>query len=245
MKHVVMYSGGACSWATAMRVKERHPDDEIVLLFADTRMEDEDLYRFLDDSEVQLDVRITRIADGRTPWEIMRHKRIIANSRVDPCSEILKRNLLARWEKANCQIETTTLHFGLDWTELHRLERMRDRKLPWHCEAYMTQAPYLSKREMIAWIRKEGLNPPRLYALGFLHNNCGGFCVKAGQAHFAQLLKQLPERYAYHEEQERQMRELVGDHSILPGRTLEQFRLSIEAREPIDEFDFGGCGCAV
>jgi hypothetical protein len=245
MVHVVMYSGGACSWAAAMRVKERHPGEQIVLLFADTRIEDEDLYRFLDDSQKQLGLELIRIADGRTPWEIMRHKHVIANSRIDPCSEILKRKLLDRWYRKNCQTETATLHFGIDWTELHRLKRLREAKQPWRCEAYMTEAPYLQKREMLAWMRKEGLRAPRLYDLGFHHNNCGGFCVKAGQAHFANLLNKLPERYAFHEEQERQLRRIVGDHSILPGRTLEQFRLSIEAKEPIDEFDFGGCGCAI
>ncbi len=40
MKHVVMFSGGAGSWATARRVIDRGLDP--VLLFADTRMEDED-----------------------------------------------------------------------------------------------------------------------------------------------------------------------------------------------------------
>lgn len=221
MNHVVMYSGGACSWATAMRVKERHVGEKIVLLFADTKMEDEDLYRFLEDSREQLGLELVRIAEGRTPWEVMRDKHVIANSRIDPCSEILKRKFLDRWQQANCDQATTVLHFGLDWTELHRLRRLRAAKHPWRCEAYLTKAPYLSKREMLAWMRQTGLRPPRLYELGFAHNNCGGFCVKAGQAHFANLLKQLPERYAFHEEQERALRKVVGDHSILPGKTLE------------------------
>jgi hypothetical protein len=227
-----------------MRAKERHPEERIVLLFADTNMEDEDLYRFLDDSQKQLGLELVRIADGRTPWEVMKDRHILANWKQDVCSFFLKRDLLAQWEKANCNPSFTVLHFGLDWTEVHRLERIRASKHPWRCEAYMTEAPYLSKREMLSWMRKVGLRPPWLYDLGFHHNNCGGFCVKAGQAHFANLLQKLPERYAFHEEQERQLRKIVGDYSILKSGTLEQFRLSIERKEPIDEFDFGGCGCA-
>lgn len=34
--HVVMFSGGAGSWATAKRVAERHGTEGLVLLFADT-----------------------------------------------------------------------------------------------------------------------------------------------------------------------------------------------------------------
>lgn len=45
--HVVMFSGGVCSWATAKRVVERHGTGRLGLVFADTLMEDEDLYRFL------------------------------------------------------------------------------------------------------------------------------------------------------------------------------------------------------
>ena len=47
MKHVVMFSGGAGSWAAAKRVAERHGTADLTLLFTDTLMEDEDLYRFL------------------------------------------------------------------------------------------------------------------------------------------------------------------------------------------------------
>ena len=47
MKHVVMFSGGIASWATAKRVAERHGTDALTLLFADTRIEDDDLFLLL------------------------------------------------------------------------------------------------------------------------------------------------------------------------------------------------------
>ena len=52
MQHVVMFSGGAGSWMTAKRVAEKHGTDNLILLFADTLIEDEDLYRFLDEAAV-------------------------------------------------------------------------------------------------------------------------------------------------------------------------------------------------
>ena len=97
------------------------------------------------------------------------------------------------------------------------------------------------------------IEPPQLYKDGFSHGNCGGFCIKAGQAHFAHLLKTRPETYAYHEEQERQMREYLGkDVSVLKDRrggttkpmTLSAFRLRVETGD-YDHDEWGGCGCAV
>ncbi len=50
--HLIFYSGGLASWATAMRVAEKHGTKNLKMLFTDTKMEDEDLYRFLDESAV-------------------------------------------------------------------------------------------------------------------------------------------------------------------------------------------------
>jgi hypothetical protein len=93
-----------------------------------------------------------------------------------------------------------------------------------------------------------------LYAAGFPHNNCGGFCVRAGQAQFRQLLQIMPSRYAYHEAQEAKLRDHLGkDVAILRDRrggttkpmTMQEFRERIEAEEaPASEDDgWGGCGC--
>jgi len=46
MKHVVQFSGGLCSFWAAHRVIAQHGRENVTLLFADTNMEDEDLYRF-------------------------------------------------------------------------------------------------------------------------------------------------------------------------------------------------------
>lgn len=47
MKHIVMFSGGIGSWMTAKRVADQHGVDDLLLVFADTLSEDDDLYRFL------------------------------------------------------------------------------------------------------------------------------------------------------------------------------------------------------
>lgn len=47
IKHIIFYSGGIGSWGTAKRVIAKHGKENVILMFTDTKMEDEDLYRFL------------------------------------------------------------------------------------------------------------------------------------------------------------------------------------------------------
>jgi len=253
MKHVIMFSGGIGSWATAKRVAEKHGTANLVLLFADTRAEDEDLYRFITEAARNVGAPLTTIADGRTPWEVMRDARIIGNSRIDPCSKILKRQLLDRWRNEHCDPEATTIYIGIDWSEEHRIQTVRSRTHPWRYEAPMCEPPHLTKVEMMEWAESEGIRPPRLYDLGFNHNNCGGACIKAGQAQWALLWRTFPERYLKIEKWEEEMRACVGEHSILRDRsngtskplTLRAFRAKLEAQQSFDANDWGGCGCAL
>jgi len=257
--HVVMYSGGIGSWAATQRVIEQQGAQSVILLFADTLMEDEDLYRFLRETVRRFEVTCVKIADGRNPWEVFRDERYIGNSRIDPCSKILKRELCRRWLKQNCDPADTTVVLGLDWTEMHRFERTKPYWDPWRIRAPMCEEPYRTKDEILRQLEQHGIRPPRLYEMGFPHNNCGGFCVKAGQAQFRLLLKRMPERYAWHEQQEERMRQMLGkDVAILrrvgQGKTvpltLRQLREETERSghsRPMDSVTetWGGCGCFV
>ena len=250
--HIIMFSGGICSWATARRVADKYRPRDLRLLFADTLMEHEDLYRFLDDAAASIGVPITRVAEGRTPWQVFQDVRYLGNTRADPCSRILKRELLRRWLDNNCDPAFTTVYLGYDWSEVHRAERAASYWSPWHVESPMTDRPYLNRTDMINDLRALGIRPPRLYELGFAHNNCGGFCIKQGQAGFANLLRHFPARYAEHERQEEALRQSLGkDVAILRDRrggqtrplTLRDLREQIESGCAIDMFDIGGCAC--
>lgn len=254
MKHVVLFSGGIGSWATARRVRMAQ-GDELILLFTDTMIEDDDLYRFLNDAATDCGGTLIRLADGRTPWELFFDEKFIGNTRVDICSRVLKRDLARKWIEANCDPGDTTVYIGVDWSEIHRFERAAPRWLPYTLAAPLCDAPYLSKDDMLAMAETAGLLPPRLYAMGFPHNNCGGFCVKQGQAGFLHLLKMMPERYAEHEVQEARFREEINSNvAILRDRrggttkplTLADLRVRAdESPDQLDLFDWGGCGCMI
>src|SRR5215218_1286101 len=72
---VVMFSGGDSSWLAARRRVDTHGPGGMTLLFADTQAEDDDLHRFLDDASANLGLPVTRIADGRDPWQVFHDDR--------------------------------------------------------------------------------------------------------------------------------------------------------------------------
>lgn len=121
IQHVVMWSGGITSYATALDVIAKHGTDNVTLLFADTLIEDEDLYAFNDAASTQLGVPITRVADGRTPWEVFEDKRWLGNTRIAQCSLDLKQRQCRLWMADNADPVDTVLHLGIDWSETHRI----------------------------------------------------------------------------------------------------------------------------
>ena len=126
MKHIVSYSGGLGSFMAAKRVIDLYGRTGVQLLFTDTMTEDPDLYRFLDETADALNVELVRIADGRNVWEVFRDVKFMGNSRIDPCSRILKRELARKWMEKNCPPVGTILYVGIGWEEEHRLERIRE-----------------------------------------------------------------------------------------------------------------------
>jgi hypothetical protein len=231
-RQVVQLSGGIGSWAAAQRVVAEHGTDDLVLLFADTLIEDPDLYRFLDETEAQMGIPITRVADGRTPFEVFWKQRFLGNSRVAPCSEFLKQRPCRRWLEENADPADTVLHVGIDWAEQRRTPAIERGWAPWAVTFPICDPPYLMKDEMLDQARAAGIEPPWLYKLGFGHNNCGSLCVRGGHRHWAHVLDVFPERYAEAERQEGELRAELGDVAILRDRsggrsrplTLREFR---------------------
>lgn len=217
------------------------------------------------------------IADGRTPWDVFNDEKILGNTRIDPCSKILKRQIGLKWLVDNCAPADTTLIFGIHFEESHRLEgevwsakpkkkvvrgvRPRYRDLGWlRVEAPMCDSPLLTPGDILSDLKATGIARPRLYAWGFSHNNCGGFCIKAGEGHFVNLYEKLPARYAAHEGQEVAFNEnrpgkvwqtILAPERMVDGKktrvpmTLTELREKITAKDTgqVSLFDVGGCGC--
>ena len=254
MKHVVFYSGGICSYFTAKRVIEKFGKENVILLFTDTLIEDDDLYRFIDETTKKLGATFVSIADGRTPFEVYKDSKFLGNNRIAPCSHILKQATAKKWILENCDPQDTILYLGLDWTETHRFASPRKNWNPYQVEYPMSEKPYMTKADMLDELKAENIKAPRLYEMGFAHNNCGGFCCRAGQGHFARLLEKLPKKFEEAEKQEEFMRQYLDKDvafmkktvkGVARPYTLRQLRKDIANKCEVDLFDIGGCGCFV
>lgn len=260
-KHVVMFSSGAGSWAAARRVADQHGTKDLYLVFSDVKGdsnlphtgEDTDNYRFLTEAAADIGGELVWLKEGRHIWEVFHDDRFLGNTRLANCSKFLKQRPARAWLNANCDPADTVVYVGIDWTEIHRMAAVEKNYDPYRVAAPLCEPPYTGKDEVLTALRDRGIEPPRLYGLGFSHANCGGFCVRGGQGHFKHLLEVFPDRYRYHEEQEQALREYLGkDVAILRDRrggrvrpmTLREFRERIQGDLiDVDELDVGGCGC--
>lgn len=261
-KRVVAFSLGAGSAETLWREVERYGAENVIALSADTRREDEDNWRFGIEVISALGVRWEIVCDGRTPMEAGRSVRAIPNNRWPICSMALKIEPMRAWLEARYDPSEVTMSLGLDWTEDHRIEGRlvkgewrpgtRELWLPWRTRYPLLYPPKLTKPALLSLWRERGIEPPRLYATGAPHANCGGACVRAGQAEWRRLLYWNRDRFLSWEAEEEESRYLLGDVSILRDRrggsvtpvSLRAYRERLESDPSLfDAEDEGACAC--
>jgi hypothetical protein len=258
VRYVVSFSTGASSAVVAKRAIERYGRGRVEIVFADTRIEDEDNYRFMRDFAARFDVAITTLTDGRTPLEVAKQQSIIPNQKIAPCTRELKIvpfvGYLKQLQREGYQ---PTALLGMGYGEQKRMVAPRknyaainvavDYPLLWQPVCYDPVA------EVKAW----GIEPPRMYRLGYKHANCAGACVKQGAGDWRRTLEHFPSRFAEYEAWERDMRQdaRFAEYAFLrdetggtvKAKTLEQLRLESEAKDErqlklfamMDELDFG------
>lgn len=119
---------------------------------------------------------------------------------------------------------------------------------------------------------KYGIRKPRLYEMGFPHNNCSGACPRAGQGQFARLLDLRPEVYAKAEQRNEWARKQIAAKTAAriangtykgKNRTgsnggfirvkrnnvteylhMKEFRERVQSGDLIPaNYEMGGCGC--
>lgn len=133
----------------------------------------------------------------------------------------------------------------------------RYKKRGWTVWAPMVDKPWLTPQSVREWVRLEGLFIPRLYGEGFAHNNCGGFCVKAGDGAVIHLLRTRPDLYRYHENKEADFNNSRSLESVatvftpyVDGErrpmTMREIRERTESKTlQLNLFDTRGCGCFI
>jgi hypothetical protein len=251
MKHLVQFSTGLSSAEVAWRLTAEHGKDAVVLMTADTLKEHPDNWRFAREVVARLGCEWIKLTDGRTPMQVGRDRKCVPSNRMPVCSQILKRELMRRFLDANYDPATDVVYVGYDWSEPRRLATAQPFWAPWTMDALLARPPYPPDLQEL--FRSRGIEPPALYQYGLAHANCGGFCVRGGQAPWRIMLQVDRRGYLEWEAEEQVSRELLGkDVSILRDRaggtttplSLRSFRERIEQQPSMfDEDDWGACGC--
>lgn len=211
--HVVSLSGGISSAATAERVIARYGKENVRLWFADTSAEHPDLYRLLDFVEQRFGVPVIRYCDGRDPYEVAEDRGIIPNSKIAPCTAILKIAPCVKYvEQLLTDGYAVTMHIGYNWTEPNRkpatLKNWNSIGVDVAFDLIDHEPIELRTNEQIA--RGWGIEIPTLYKLGFGHNNCHGTCVKQGIVDWVRCLRYFPEVFSKREAWETRQRQKPG-----------------------------------
>ena len=258
MIHVVNISGGAASAVCLFRVIERYGREDVRAVFADTRWEHPDCYRFIDDVERVSGVEIDRLSDGRNIWDVFHSVFMLTGQGDGGCraSHELKKKPLLDYEHAIQGNVTTHIGFGPD--EDDRQQRIRTAMPDRRFDFPLTWQPMLGRCDVMDDLRARGIDPPSMYADGYPHANCGGACILAGIKQWAGLLRDNSDLYRLSEENEQRFQQILRDrgrdeHTILKDRrggevrnySLRQLREDIESgrRQPDDSWRETSCTC--
>lgn len=256
MKHVGSFSTGLSSAVMITRLIARYGREAVEIVTTDTLFEDDDNWRFSNAMRQFWGGTVTVLTEGHTPYQVAFDQHIIPNQKIAPCTFKLKiapfLAYLERFEKP------VTVHVGYDFAEAHRCAKT---KAAYAVHGYEVDFPLLWKpiefRTYSQVAREDwGIEPPRMYAMGYTHANCGGRCVKQGQGDWLRTLINFPERYAEIEAWEQEMRDhpkrknyaLVRDtvNGEMHPITLCDLRLEYEAGHAGNLLDLDAAhGCVV
>ena len=222
MRYLVSLSGGVASAVAADRAIARYGRDVVDLWIADTSWEDDDLWRFVADCCKRWGILPYYYRDGRTPLQVAEDRTIIPNQKIAPCSFELKIEPFTRFLRT--YPKPVTVMLGLDWKEIHRMEAPK--KNYESIDGVVVDFPLMwepiDARPYYEIVQSWGITPPRLYDLGFSHNNCGGRCVKQGIRQWKILQKHIYERFAEVRDWEQAQRakgDARADYTIVRDQT--------------------------
>jgi 3'-phosphoadenosine 5'-phosphosulfate sulfotransferase (PAPS reductase)/FAD synthetase len=210
-KHAASFSGGVPSAIMVDRAIARYGRENVMIWFADVLAEDVDLYRFVDDCMNRWGGSLYVYTHGKTPLDVAQDKQMIPCDLHCPCSYDLKVKPFRSFIKAMRALPI--VYIGLEAHETKRLISVR--------KSYAEAIPRAQVDYALLWesddrsmlqicIEDMGLALPRLYVLGFKHNNCGGACVREGVKEWLRLLYFFPARFAQYEQWEEDARALGG-----------------------------------
>lgn len=241
-KIIVGFSGGVTSAWCAGWALRNFPKNEIVLLFHDTKEEDDDTYRFIHEMSTKLDIPITERSDGRSLTELIYDENMIPNNRVPFCSRVLKiepgEKYIAELREAG--ITDIQKIFGFSALEERRVQVQT--AMGWKL-GFTARFPMIedgiTKQQAADWCQcTMGVRLPRMYKWSE-HANCPG-CFRGGKAYWLNVQTHMPEVFQRRMKLEKELGYTISSRYSLEQIQNDGLKRNVNRKESIE---IGNCEC--
>ena len=197
---VVWFSCGAAS-AVAGNLAIKKYGDDVDLIYCDTGGEHESNIVFLHECEKWYgkEIKILKNPEYIDHFDVVRKKKFITNQYgFAYCTHELKMKM--RSDAGYCDAINI---FGYTYEEIKRAEKLIAHNIDMSCEFPLIDNA-VTKDDCLGIIWQQGIKMPRMYELGYSHNNCVG-CVKGGIGYWNRIRKDFPDVFKKMSELEREI----------------------------------------
>jgi len=186
------FSCGAASAVATKLAIEKH-GATVVPVYCKTGSEHSDNVRFMADCQEWFGRQIEQISSDKYPdtWAVWEKRKYLAGIDGAPCTTELKIAPRYAFQRPN---DVHVFGYTADGPDVKRANRLRMNFADMAIETPLIDAG-LTKQAVIAMVKRAGIEPPPMYALGFQNNNCIP-CVKAtSAAYWALVREQFPAEF--------------------------------------------------
>lgn len=211
-------SGAASAVMTKLALRENPAVAPVQCDLGDS--EDSDNRRFTADCEAWFGKSVVRIKSKKFSSidDVFEKRKYHAGMAGAPCTGEMKTA-----PRLDYQLPSDLHLWGYtaDWRDVQRWERMQKNYPEMQQRAPLIERG-ITKEACLSIIERAGINPPRVYAMGFPNANCIG-CVKAASPHYWALVRQeFPEVFKRRAEQSKRFGSKL---TRIPGKGDERFSL--------------------
>lgn len=181
MRRVSWFSCGA---ASAVATKLSQPD---VVAYCETGAEDGDNARFMRECESWFGASIMALKNSRfdDTWDVWRKREYLSGVAGAPCTGELKVKPRLEFQQPD---DVHIFGYTADASDVKRANMLRENWPELKIETPLIDKG-LTKANCLALVQQAGIQPPRVYAMGFPNANCIP-CVKATSPSYWALIRQ-------------------------------------------------------
>ncbi len=189
IRTVVWFSCGAASAVAAKYAVKKYENCEIV--YCDTGGEHPSNKQFLKDVEKWIGGGITTLKNDKYKdhFDVFEKSKYLQGIKGARCTTELKKKLRLKYQKPD------DIHvFGYTLEEKKRAEKFESFN-PELSVDWILIENQITKENCLGIIWQSGIKMPKMYDLGYNHNNCIG-CVKGGMGYWNKIRKDFPDHYS-------------------------------------------------